>query len=333
MRAVARPVDDFAAVPLPDLEPGCWHAFLLRYDAQPSGSALAVPVAILRGADRGPRITIVAGVHGDEFEGVRALWHLLEEPSFRIDCGTLIVVPIAHPPAYNAGTRTSPLDGLNLARVFPGVPHGTSTERLAYTLFYQLVRDSTLLVDLHSGGVRYLHVPLAGFYDLPGHPGEQSFAAAQATGWPYLWAAPLRPGVLSYEAVRHGIPALGTELGGAGRCLSNDVATYAPALRRLLRHTGNLAPEESESPASEQRVIDGDWLVAPAAGFLDTTVDLHQQVCAGQVLGQILDQFGSPVAELRAEQDGVVVGIRAYPPVLIGEWGIFVGRVRDREAM
>jgi len=327
-----RLVDDWGSVSFPALESGRWHAFLLHYDTQPNGTPLGIPIAVMAASEAGPRVTVVSGVHGDEFEGVRALWHLLDDPGFRIDRGVLVVVPIAHPAAYNAGTRTSPLDGINLARVFPGVEHGTTTERLAFTLFHQVVRGSQLLVDLHSGGVRYLHVPLAGFYDLANPAGRQSFAVARATGWKYLWALPPRDGVLSFEATRHGIPSFGTEVGGAGRCLDDDVALYAPMFRRVFAQAGLIAGQESGRETPAQTIIQGDWLLTPQAGFLETVVSLQQQVTGGQLLARILDQFGGQVAAIHAEEDGIIVGIRAFPPILAGEWGIFVGRVRNHAA-
>jgi len=331
MNASPRVLVDCGTVPFEQLEPRRWHFFLLHYDTQPNGSPLTFPICMMRGDEPGPRVTIVSGVHGDEFEGVRALWHLLDRPDFRIDRGMLVLVPIAHPAAYNAGTRTSPMDGLNLARVFPGVEHGTTTERLAFVLFHQVVRASTLLIDFHSGGTRYLHAPLAGFYALPDAAGAQSLALAQATGWKYLWAAPFRAGVLSYECARYGIPSLGTEVGGAGRCLPEDVALYAPTLRRIAHYAGMVTEEAHESGVSEQVIIDGDWLLTPQAGFLEPIVELDQHVAAGQVLGHVLDQFGCRVTEIRAQEGGIIVGIRAYPPILAGEWGVFVGRVRKKE--
>ena len=181
-------------------------------------------------------------------------------------------------------------------------------------------------MDLHSGGTRYLHSPLAGFYDVPDEVGQASLAAARALGWPHLWAAPQRAGVLSYEAVRRGIPAVGTEVGGAGRCRPQDVGWYHPSLERLLGHLGLLA--QPEPAPTEQAIIDGDWWLCPQSGFLDTRVTLGQAVTAGDRLACVLDQFGAPVAEFYAERPGVIVGIRAFPPVQAGEWGIFAGATR-----
>ena len=40
--------------------------------------------------------------------------------------GTVQIVSVANPPAFEAGTRTSPIDGVNLARTFPGQKDGSA---------------------------------------------------------------------------------------------------------------------------------------------------------------------------------------------------------------
>src|SRR5438874_2805672 len=75
-----------------------------------------LPLLVARGAADGPHVVILGGVHGDEYEGITAAaaaWRDLDLDLLR---GQVSIVPVANPPAYAAGTRTSPLDGLNLAR-------------------------------------------------------------------------------------------------------------------------------------------------------------------------------------------------------------------------
>ena len=167
----------------------------MQYGTRISGKSLNFPICIFKAAEPGPRLVLVSGVHGDEFEGPRALWEFIQQGDPTIKRGTIMVVPVANLPAYEAGTRTSPIDNINLARVFPGNPYGSPSERLAYALFTQVVSGCNLLVDLHSGGLRYLHTPLMGFYDIAGEVGQKSLGAARASEWSFLWSAPHRDGV------------------------------------------------------------------------------------------------------------------------------------------
>src|SRR5438094_500240 len=84
------------------------------------GSTLRVPVNVLFGAKSGPCLVLVAGIHGDEAEGILALAELWEELDVAAISGRVVIVPVANPSAFAAGRRCSPLDDLDLNRIFPG---------------------------------------------------------------------------------------------------------------------------------------------------------------------------------------------------------------------
>ena len=149
--------------------------------------------------------------------------------------GTVVLVPVANPLAFGAGTRTTPEDGRNLAREFPGRAEGTITQRLAAAIFSRLVEDARYLIDLHSGGVEYEFTPLAGFYGAP-HPENASYQAARHYGLPVLWRLPETSGVLSCEAVRRGVVSIGHEYLGGGRLSLPGADAYADGALSVLRH-------------------------------------------------------------------------------------------------
>ena len=51
-----------------------------------------------------------------------------------------------------AGQRTSPVDGRNFNRAFPGNPEGSATEQIAYYVDHVLFALADAFIDLHSGG-------------------------------------------------------------------------------------------------------------------------------------------------------------------------------------
>ncbi len=73
----------------------------------------------------------MAGNHGDEYEGQVALGKLIRSLEAEEVCGRIIILPSADFPAAMAGMRTSPLDGGNLNRSFPGDPYGGPTAQIA----------------------------------------------------------------------------------------------------------------------------------------------------------------------------------------------------------
>jgi len=285
----------------------------------PDGNPISIPVIVLTGQRRHPRVALVAGVHGDEYEGPRALVELSEALEPEGLAGTLVIVPVAHRAAFGAGTRVSPIDGLDLARSFPGDSSGSLTERLAHCLFHRVLAGADHIADLHSAGSKYLHLPLAGFYDTPGAVGKASRAAAQSWGFEYIWSVPHRSGVLSYEAVRNGIPATGGEVGGQGGCLRQDIDSYKSAMRNLLEHLGLIKKNRPRTAAVRPQVLNGDWMRAPCSGILLNHATLGQSIKKGELLLTLYDLYGSPLDHLSAPSDGIVAGLRTFSTIHEGE--------------
>ena len=73
---------------------------------------------VVRGRLPGPTLVVSANVHGDEYEGVRAIFETFNSLDPGAMSGDLLAVPVVNVPAFWAGTRTSPLDDANLARIF-----------------------------------------------------------------------------------------------------------------------------------------------------------------------------------------------------------------------
>jgi N-alpha-acetyl-L-2,4-diaminobutyrate deacetylase len=68
---------------------------------------------------QGPSMLLVGGVHGDEYEGPILLSKLVHRLKLEMVNGRLIIVPALNIAALEEGRRNSPLDQLNLNRVFP----------------------------------------------------------------------------------------------------------------------------------------------------------------------------------------------------------------------
>lgn len=301
--------------------PGSAHT-AIPYGQLPDGAPLTIPMTTIMGAQLGPRVVVTAGVHGDEFEGVRAVAELSRELNVAQLRGTLVLVPVVNGPAFNVGQRISPLDGVNLNRVCPGNPHGTLSERLAHTLFTEVIDGADALVDLHSGGTRYLFQPQAGFYAGNGTLGAQSFALAQAFGLDLLWQLPGRQGVCSYAALQQGIPAIGIEIGGNGRCEPAHVALAKRGVQGVLTYLGML--DSVPQPPTAQRVWRGDFELCPVSGLFEPAVTLNQEVRTGDLLYCVRDLHGTEIHTQYATHDGLVSAIRIFAAIQAGEWDVAV---------
>src|SRR5882672_8571183 len=119
-----------------------------------------IPIPIVAiGNGAGPRILLMAGNHGDEYEGQVALGRLIRTLEPQHIRGHIIILPSANFPAAMAGSRTSPFDDGNLNRSFPGDPDGGPTAQIAYYIESELLPRCDFVLDIHSGGSSLTYLP------------------------------------------------------------------------------------------------------------------------------------------------------------------------------
>ena len=110
-----------------------------------AGTPYATRYYVKEGAQPGPTLVVVGGVHGDEPAGYLAARKLLDWEVVR---GKVVVLPDAHKEAIRRKMRGYPG---NMNRMFPGKADGTPMERLAFEIF-GMIRDSRpdVLLTLHE---------------------------------------------------------------------------------------------------------------------------------------------------------------------------------------
>ncbi len=291
-------------------------------------SAPALPILAARGAADGPTLVVTGGVHGDEYEGPAAIHILFEALDPARLRGTLVGVPVVNVAAWQARSRVTPADGVNLNRVFPGrrvsgVEQGPTTA-LAEALFEGVVRGCDVLVDLHSGGAALIHLPLVGWY-----AGTDGTAEGLARGFDaalHPWIIPDVPGVLSYEAHRVGVTAVAAEWRGGAGLDPAGASAYLAGLRRVLANMGLLPRESVEpSPRDPRPPIAGDYQETAVGGLFAPRVALGDRVAAGETLGLLRDPLGIVAAEVPSARAGIVAGLPHQALLHPGDRVAYVG--------
>jgi N-alpha-acetyl-L-2,4-diaminobutyrate deacetylase len=276
--------------------------------------SLRLPVGVIRGGD-GPTVLLTGASHGDEYEGPIALLDLIRDIQPDSIVGRIFVVPALNLPAFRAGRRLSPVDGLNMNRVFPGNHQGSITERIAAFVYQELVSRADAVLDIHSGGSSLEFVPFCVSHRLPDAQHQQrAIEAMRAFGAPYsLLLEEMEPnGLLDTVVERAGKLFLSTELGGGGSATPTSVAIARRGIENLLVHLGML---DQQLPSSESSVLTSDhqsFVMASRSGLLDYSVELGAEVKTGQVIARILnvdDPLSAPVVE-RSNRDGLLLGRR-----------------------
>jgi predicted deacylase len=314
------PAPAWEAVP-----PGTKATFTHPVTVRADGTSIGQPVLVVRGPQPGKTLLVTAGVHGDEYEGMRAIQQAFASlPPARLR-GTFVAVPIVNPPAFEAGLRVNPDDRQDMARIFPGDPTGTVTEQLAYALTHAFIRHASLYCDLHSAGQYYAMPPLVG-YSLQEEPLlTAQRQAACAFGLPLVWGTPPLPGRSLSAAAEHRVPAIYAEITGEARCRSEDVSKYFAGIRGLL---GQLGMTDDTAVTGQPTVIEDrtenagflqKQLRSPVGGLFETLVRPGDRVELGQPLGLVRDPFGEVRFAACAPLAGMVVFLRTFSRVLAGD--------------
>lgn len=284
---------------------------------------IKVPICLIRNGD-GPSVLLMAGNHGDEYEGELSLAKLIRRLDPARIKGRVTILPMANAPAVMAAKRCSPLDGGNLNRAFPGDPSGTPTARLANFLEKELFPRHHIVFDIHSGGTSMEHLPTALIErndDAERH--KRALDLMRSLGMAHAFVAdngPAAPTSMG-AARRAGAIGLSGEYGGGGTATVDSMAVTARALDNLLMAAGVTdeavlgAPSAADGPMqllSLSRHSQG--IYATRRGWYEPAVRLGDLVSAGALAGWFHDLERLDMAEepLFFAEAGIVISRRLH---------------------
>ena len=258
---------------------------------------LPVPLVCIKNGE-GPTVLLTSGVHGDEYEGQVTLTRLIRTLEPADVTGRIIILPMANYPAAKAGLRTSPVDELNMNRVFPGKHDGRLTEMLAHYVDTELTSRADYMLDLHSGGSSLMYLPTTILRDAANPPETQEKIdeLGRVFGAPYGFLFPAVQGMTGTNmraAISRGVVVLATEMGGGGTVTPECLRICEAGTRRVLRHVGvwHGPVEDDEEPAVETRLLTAEswefFTYASEDGLFEPVVELGAEVENGQLAGLI----------------------------------------------
>ena len=285
------------------------------------GDSWPIPVTIFHGVRPGPVVTIIGGTHGDELTGPSTCTNLLSAiltgPDGALDpssmAGTIRIVPVLNLPGYRSKSRYFP-DGRDLNRAFPGLSKGSTTSRVADIVRRNLIKDSDVIIDLHSAAVGRSNMPqIRG--DLS-HP--ESNLIAKAFGIEVVLDSRPPKGSLRRIANKMDIAAITYEGGGANWLDQASVKVAVQGCLNVLRSL-KVIPKNPSRPRFRLNAGGSTWLRAGEGGLLDMFVSPGSVVEKGDVVAIISDP-GSPglSVDIVAPVDGLMICTATNPFVTAG---------------
>ena len=282
-----------------------------------------LPIIKVQGRRSGSTLALLAGIHGDEYVGPQVVWDVIQAVTHDVHKlrGTLIAVPVAHVAALKGNSRVSPLDRKNLARVFPGDPAGSATERLAYFLAHEIIARADFLIDIHTGGTFFDIPPLCGYLHRDDEIGRRSWEAAKRFNVQVLWGHSSVPQgrTISYALSRN-IPWVYTE---TSSCDEAAVKTFYNGVMGVLQYL-KMVPGNGGKIFMPERhfVSSGDidsGIKNNEPGVFIPRVRVLDRVSSDEPIGAIRDPSGQILEEVRTPVDGTVVVLHRVSWVNEGE--------------
>jgi uncharacterized protein len=277
------------------------------------------PYLAIAGLRAGPTVLVTAGIHAAEYTGIEAAIRVGRTTSPDSVRGTIIVLPLLNRPGfYERSIYVNPEDGDNLNRLFPGKSDGTWGERFAHRLLTEIVTKCDYAIDLHAGDLIEDLVPFVIYRETQNDSLDEKILG-MANAYGARWAvksAPTgeRPGTLYAVAAQKGVAAMLAESGGRGQLIEEDVVRHVTGVTNILRTIGALSgqPERVKPPTV---VKSFEWLRSPVEGIFHCHVQVGQLVKARDVLGDITDLVGQPLAAMTAPVSGVVLFTVTSPAI------------------
>ncbi|WP_432210402.1 succinylglutamate desuccinylase/aspartoacylase family protein [Marinobacter alkaliphilus] len=286
---------------------------------QIAGLSQVTPVLVVNGVNAGPTLCLTGAVHGDELNGIEIVRRTMYDLNPEKLSGRVIGVPIVNLTGFQQGSRYLP-DRRDLNRYFPGRKDGNLADRVAYSLFENVIRHCDMLVDIHTGSLKRTNLPqLRADMNNPDVAeftrGFDRMAVVHSSG---------SPGMLRTAAVQAGIRAVTMEAGESLRIQEHQIEAGVNSLNSLLEKHGMISRMFVWGDP-EPVYYDSTWVRAEHGGILFSEIGLGANVSKGEVLGYVADPITNEQHPIRSTSNGRIIGMAVDQVVMAGFAAYHIG--------
>jgi predicted deacylase len=301
-----------------DIPPGKRTLIKVDIARLPTRSQIEIPVIIERGKQDGPCLLLLAGIHGDEVNGVEIVRQIVANKWNKPTRGTVICIPVLNVFGFIHQSRYLP-DGRDLNRVFPGTKKGSLASQFAHALTTDIVPHIDYCIDYHTGSSSRFNFSQIRISEND----PKALQMAQVFAAPFTLQSGEREKSFREMLVKQNKHVLLFE-GGKALDFSKSVtrAGIYGALR-VMHHLGmrDFSDILHALPESHPTTLihDTQWVRAGYAGLYRTMVRAGSLVKKGEVLGTITDPYGSFEKKLRSPVEGYIICTNHAPIVNMGD--------------
>ncbi len=268
--------------------------------------------------NKGKRISIVTGVHGDELEGQYVCYQVLKRIREKKECltGIVDVYPAMNPLGIDSITRGIPAFDLDMNRLFPGSQDGAMTEYIASEIVDSL-KGSDVCVDIHASNIFLTEMPQA---RINVNTSEKLVPMARKLNLDFIWvhgASTVLESTLAHTMNSAGVPTIVVEMGVGMRITKEYCDQLTEGIFCLMKDMG-IWSGPAETPREPVVSEDGKvhFLNASVSGIFVQDARHGTILKEGDPVGSIINPLtGEELDRVLAPADGLLFTIREYPVV------------------
>lgn len=279
----------------------------------PSGTVIDIPIIVHRAEQDGPSLLLLAGMHGDEINGVEIMRRIIRDKLYEVQLGMVICIPIINIYGFINFSRDVP-DGKDINRSFPGAKNGSLASQVANFLMEEIIPYIDYGIDFHTGGARINNSPqIRVKTDDP-----QNLELAQVFATKFILNSPFRDKSLRKEAFKLGKRILVYEGGESQRLRKTAIDEGIQGMLRVMKHLGmrSSAPEPAFRTVFIER---STWVRARSAGLHYSYSRNGTEVTRKDVMGKVCDPYGTYELKIKAPHEGHIIAINNNPVVNRGD--------------
>jgi len=289
----------------------------------PTRTPIDIPIIVSRSHEDGPTLLLMAGMHGDEINGVEIVRRMIVNKYHRPLIGSVICIPILNIHGFINFSRQVP-DGKDVNRSFPGTRYGSLASQIAYHLRKDILPQIDCGLDFHTGGSRINNYPqVRAMLDNP-----LNLELTKAFAPRFIIHAKFRDKSLRKEADKLNKSILVYEGGESLRLRKNAIDQGVNGALRVMKHLG--MRKDAPAPDDESIMIrSSTWVRARGAGIYHSFVRSGEEVKEGARIGLITGPFGEFELPVKSSVNGHIIAVNNNPVVNRGDALMHIGIISN----
>ena len=290
--------------------------------------SVSMPFTVINGTEDGPRLAVMAGIHGSEYTGIEATIRLARDLDPDDIKGSIYMVHVVNLPAFQSRTQyINPLDGKNLNKIRDNIPFdgpaGSVSYRILQTLYSEVIFGSDACIDLHAGDLyEALSEPFIIYPITPDEKANQTIRSmAEAYGVGYIWGIE-EDGIVQPGDSKGGrtIPSIMVECGQEGKIEEPFVLGHYNGVLNIMHLLG--MTDNSPSDAAPDKPVPikrGAKIECDAGGLFYSYVKPGDRIAKGDLLGEVKNIWGEVQQTITAPVDCMILMYVSNPVIAAGD--------------